>query len=222
MSYLSSGIMEKIKAGEIEVVSNKPDGTLVVRYPENTKVTQPKTVWRMPSHNAGEYGSKLLSSLLPQRKFPFPKSLYAVEDILGFFLRKKPNAKVLDFFAGSGTTAHAVMRLNHQDEGRRQCISVTNNEVAAEEQAALRTRGLRRGDADWEQLGICEYITKPRVEAAITGATPSGRPVDGDYKFIDEFPMSDGLSENAEFFTLTYETPITVSHNHAFARIGQK
>jgi len=72
--------------------------------------------------------------LLPGRKFPFPKSLYAVEDILRLFIQEKSEAIILDFFAGSGTTAHAVMRLNKQDRGRRQCISVTNNEVAADEQ----------------------------------------------------------------------------------------
>jgi len=85
MSYLSSGIMEKVASGEIITEGRKPGGALVVRYPRNTKVTQPKTVWRMPSHNAGEYGSKLLFTLLPGRKFPFPKSLYAVEDALRFF-----------------------------------------------------------------------------------------------------------------------------------------
>jgi adenine-specific DNA-methyltransferase len=139
---------------------------------------------------------------------------------LGFFLRKKPDATVLDFFAGSGTTLHAVMRLNHQDEGRRQCISVTNNEVAADEQVALRKKGLRPGDSDWERWGICEYITKPRVEAAITGKTPSREPIEADYKFLDEFPMAEGFEENAEFFTLTYETPLAVRHNLAFARIA--
>ncbi|WP_197971390.1 site-specific DNA-methyltransferase [Citrifermentans bremense] len=220
MSYLSSGIMEKVDSGEIETVGRKPDGTLIVRYPENTKVTQPKTVWKMPSHNAGEYGSKLLFSLLPQRKFPFPKSLYAVEDVLSFFLSKKLNATVLDFFSGSGTTVHAVMRLNRRDEGRRQCIAVTNNEVAVAEQLLLRTQGKRPGDTEWEELGICEYITKPRVKAAITGLTPDGNPVDGDYKFVDEFPIAEGLEENAEFFTLTYETPVAVSHNLAFERVA--
>lgn len=146
LSYLSSGIMASVESGEIETIGRKHDGTLIVRYPENTKVTQPKTVWKMSSHNAGEYGSKLLAEMLPKRKFPFPKALYAVEDALKFFLSKKPDAIVLDFFAGSGTTAHAVMRLNHQDSGRRQCISVTNNEVASTEQEVLRKKGLRPGD----------------------------------------------------------------------------
>ncbi|WP_396604565.1 DNA methyltransferase [Bradyrhizobium sp. YCK136] len=137
-----------------------------------------------------------------------------------FFVVRKPEATILDFFSGSGTTAHAVMRLNRQDGGRRQCISVTNNEVAADEQAALRKAGFRPGDADWEKWGICDYITKPRIAAAITGKTLEGKNIEGDYKFTDEFPISEGFKENAEFFTLTYETPVAVSHNRAFARIA--
>ena len=125
-----------------------------------------------------------------------------------------------DFFSGSGTTAHAVMRLNKQDGGRRQCISVTNNEVSAEEQKGLRAKGLRPGDPEWEQWGICDYITKPRVTAAITGKAPAGEPIKGKYKFTDEFPMADGFEENAAFFTLTYEAPRQVRRNRAFARVA--
>ncbi len=112
------------------------------------------------------------------------------------------------------------MRLNRQDGGRRQCISVTNNEVAAEEQAALRKADLRPGDPDWEKWGTCDYITKPRIAAAITGKTPDGTDIEGDYKFADEFPMAEGFAENAEFFTLTFETPLAVSHQRAFERIA--
>jgi adenine-specific DNA-methyltransferase len=112
------------------------------------------------------------------------------------------------------------MRLNKQDGGNRQCISITNNEVAADEQKALREKKLRPGDPDWEKWGICDYITKPRVAAAIAGKTPDGKPIKGDYKFTDEFPMADGFAENAEFFTLTYESPVAVSYQTAFARIA--
>lgn len=220
MSYLSSGIMEKVATGEIITKGRSADGTLIVEYPANTKVTQPKTVWRMPSHNAGEYGSKLVTSMLPGRKFPFPKSLYAVEDALRFFIGPKLDAVVVDFFAGSGTTAHAVMRLNKQDGGQRVSISVTNNEVSATEQRALVANGLRPGDHAWEAHGICEYITKPRLEAAITGRTPANDPIVGDYKFYDEFPFSDGIEQNVEFFTLTYESPLRVSSNREFSRVA--
>lgn len=84
----------------------------------------------------------------------------------------------------------------------------------------LRKKTMRPGDPEWEQWGICDYITKPRIQAAITGLTPEGQPIDDDYKFADEFPMNEGFEENAEFFTLTYETPVSVNHNRAFARIA--
>lgn len=137
-----------------------------------------------------------------------------------FFVKDKTRAVILDFFSGSGTTAHAVMRLNRQDGGCRQCISITNNEVAAAEQAALRMNDLRPGDPEWEARGICDYITKPRIAAAVTGKTPSGEPVKGDYRFIDEFPMAEGFEENVEFFTLTYETPWRVARNRDFTAIA--
>jgi len=180
----------------------------------------PTDIWRITSHDAGNSGSRLIDRLLGGRKFPFPKSLYAVEDALRFFVSDKPNAVVLDFFSGSGTTVHAVMRLNKQDGGRRQCISVTNNEVSADEQKKLREQGLRPGDPEWERWGICDYITKPRIRAAITGRTPDGDPIKGDYKFTDEFPMSDGFTANAEFFTLTYEAPRTIAHHKSFEAIA--
>ena len=217
--YLPSGTVDAIQDGRIQVVGRDPDGAVQAIYRERKGVI-PKRVWNMAAHNAENGGSKVLSKLIPNRRFPFPKSLYAVEDALRFFTVEKPEAVILDFFSGSGTTVHAVMRLNKQDGGRRQCISVTNNEVGADEQKALREKGLRPGDAEWEKWGICDYITKPRVQSAVTGKTPDGNLIDGDYKFTDEFPMAEGFGENAEFFTLTYETPVAVSHNRAFAHIA--
>ena len=97
---------------------------------------------------------------------------------------------------------------------------VTNNEVSVEEQRRLRSNGLRPGDEEWESFGICDHITKPRIEAAITGKTPDGELIKSDYKFTDEFPMSEGFAENVEFFTLTYESPLRVSSNREFERIA--
>lgn len=221
ISYLRNAEKERIKRGEIEVIGKDKNGALILKQSETiARVKYPVSVWNQRSHNAGAGGSNVIRAILPGRKFPFPKSLYAVEDALRFFVKNKPNAIILDFFSGSGTTAHAVIRLNKQDSGKRQCISVTNNEVAADEQKALREKGLRPGDVNWEQWGICDYITKPRVQASITGMTPDGQPINGDYKFKDEFPIADGFAENAEFFTLTYETPVAVSYQTAFARIA--
>ncbi len=217
--YLTSGKVGALENGNAHVVGRNPDGSVIARYVDGQKAI-PTTMWMRDSHNAQSHGTKLLSKIIPGRKFPFPKSLYAVEDALRFFVANNKKAIVLDFFSGSGTTAHAVMRLNRQDGGQRQCISVTNNEVGADEQKTLREQGLRPGDDQWEQWGICDYITKPRVQAAINGKTPDNEPLKGDYKFTDEFPMSEGFEENAEFFTLTYETALSVDHNLAFARIA--
>ncbi|NYS61934.1 DNA methyltransferase [Vreelandella salicampi] len=217
--YLPSGTVDAIQEGRIAITGCDADGAVQAVYREKKGVI-PKRVWNMPSHNAENGGSVILSRLLPGRRFPFPKSLYAVEDALRFFVGEKRNAIVLDFFSGSGTTAHAVMRLNRQDGGYRQCISVTNNEVSADEQKYLRKKNLRPGDFEWEALGICDYITKPRVLAAITGRDPEEHPIKGDYKFTDEFPMSEGFEENAEFFTLTYEAKDAVNHNLAYSRIA--
>lgn len=221
ISYLKRGSIQKITAGQVEVVGQHPEtGQVVVDASEYQREFIPGTQWNIASHDATYHGSQLLNRLLGAAKFPFPKSLYAVEDSLRFFVKDKPEAVVLDFFSGSGTTAHALMRLNRQDGGLRQCISVTNNEVSAEEQSRLRKDGLRPGDPDWERLGICDYITKPRIRAAITGKTPAGDPITGDYKFTDDFPMAEGLEENVEFFTLTYEAPMRVQSNREFARIA--
>ncbi len=206
VSILKDGEFGKIERGEFQVIDRNPDGSLVCDdVGTDTVLAVPGSQWHIGSHDATQYGSRMLTdALLPGRKFPFPKSLYAVEDTLRFFVQDNPDAVVLDFFAGSGTTAHAVARLNEQYGGRRQAILVTNNEVSAEEAAALRARGLRPGDRDWEALGIFEHITRPRMTAAITGVTPEGAPIKGDYRFTDLFPMSDGFAENVGFYELVY------------------
>jgi adenine-specific DNA-methyltransferase len=219
--YIRSGDRDRILAGDIIRSGTDEWGYAIYdRVGAASSSRIPKSVWNKLSHDAGKQGSMFLGRMISGRKFPFPKSLYAVEDCLRFFVKNKPSALVIDFFAGSGTTAHAVMRLNKQDGGYRRSILVTNNEVADAEQNVLRRDGLRPGDASWERWGIFEYITKPRIEAAITGCTPDGEPVKGDYKFTDEFPMADGLEENVEFFTLTYEAPLRVASNREFTKVA--
>lgn len=217
--YLKTGAIEDLEAGRAIETGRNPDGSVIARY-EEERAKMPTTQWRDPSHSAEHYGTGLIKALLPGRSFPFPKSLYAVEDCLRLFLSGKPDALVLDFFAGSGTTAHAVMRLNRQDGGRRQSIMVTNNEVSAEEADGLSEAGLAPGDPEWERLGICEHITKPRLWAAVTGETPGGEPVKGSYKFVDEFPIADGFEENLEFFDLVYQDPERVRYGLGFRALA--
>lgn len=219
--YLGKKQRERIERGEILIVGRDDNNIVELEESEEQQILKaPKTIWNRQAHNAGEYGSRLVRAMLPQRVFPYPKSLYAVEDALKTVTKNKRDALIVDFFSGSGTTAHAVMRLNHQDGGHRCSISITNNEVSEDETKKLIKRGLRQGDPDWEALGICRYITKPRVTAAITGKTPEGDSIKGDYKFTDEFPMADGFEENAVFFDLTYEDPDAVELGVAFEEIA--
>lgn len=220
ISYLKSGEQKKVENGLFPVIGHKEDGSVIVDDDEYEARYVPTTQWRISSHDASRNGSCLLRKLLPERKFPFPKSLYAVEDAIRFFIADKPDALVVDFFSGSGTTAHAVMRLNHRDNGRRRSISVTNNEVGVEEAKNLVKAGFRQGDPEWDARGICEYITKPRITTAITGRTPEGEPIRGDYRFTDEFPMADGFDENAVFYDMTYQDPTAVRLGMAFRSVA--
>ena len=81
-----------------------------------------KTVWIDPKYDANEYGTKIVKSLVPNCQFDFPKSLYNVYDCVHAVVAEDKSAVVLDFFAGSGTTAHAVLELNKEDHGNRRFI----------------------------------------------------------------------------------------------------
>ena len=83
-----------------------------------------KTIWDEKKYDANEYGSKIVSSLVPGGGFSFPKSLYTVYDSVYAATAYDKEAIVMDFFSGSGTTAHAVMKLNAEDGGHRKFIMV--------------------------------------------------------------------------------------------------
>ncbi len=217
--YLSTGAFEKIANGEIVVTGRGPMNELIIEFADGAKSAAPRSVWNQVAHDAGSHGTSLLQRLIPGKKFPFPKSLYAVEDALRFFIQRKTNALVLDFFGGSGTTTHAVARLNKQDGGSRRSILITNNEVSADEAEALRQSGFEPGQPDWEVHGIFEQVTRPRIVAAFSGKTPDGHAISGDYKFNDEFPIADGFEENVEFFSVDFLDPDAVARGDAFQAI---
>lgn len=218
--YLKDGERKKVDDEVFATLGRRSDGSVITDASAYTSTFVPTDIWRITSHDAGNAGSRLLERFVPGGRFPFPKSLYAVEDALRFFVADKPNAVIVDYFAGSGTTAHAVMRLNKEDGGSRSTILITNNEVAAEEQRSLRSKHLRPGDLEWEQRGICENITKPRVIAAVRGTLASGTAITGSYGYNRKYAIADGFEENVEFFTLTYEAPLRVASNREFAKIA--
>ena len=203
IQYLRSGTIDDINAGKIRIVGYEADGSIVGQQVE-TKKMLPRTQWNFKTHNARDYGSKILRSIIGGNRFDFPKSLYAVSDSLRYFLYNKPNALVLDFFAGSGTTLHAVNLLNSEDFGHRRCILVTNNEVSAQEAQHLIDKGLQPGDEEWEKLGIARYVTWPRTVCSIKGKDINGNPLRGNYISEREFPMANGFKANAIFFKLGF------------------
>ena len=121
-------LMKLVAAGSILIEETKSGWK--VRIKDRIKMTvKPKTVWDNPLYDAATHGTKLLETILDKpRAFDFPKSVYAVRDALSIALNGKDNAVVLDYFGGSGTTAHAVTLLNKEDDGNRKFIICTNNE----------------------------------------------------------------------------------------------
>ena len=83
-----------------------------------------RTVWTDKKFDANENGTRLLNALVPNAQFSFPKSLWAVYDCIAAATQNDPEAIVLDFFAGSGTTGHALLEMNKNDNGRRRYILV--------------------------------------------------------------------------------------------------
>lgn len=116
-----------------------------------------RTVWQDRLYDASTHGTQIVRAFTGQ-EFPFPKSLYAVYEVLYACTAHRPHALILDFFAGSGTTLHAALLLNAVDNGARRCILVTNNEVDDKTARELNRAGLFQGDPDYERHGIFEEI----------------------------------------------------------------
>ena len=102
-------------------------------------------------------GTKDVTNIFGEKAFAFPKPLSLIKFLLLISNPHFKNLTILDFFAGSGTTLHATMKLNAEDGGHRKCILVTNNEN-----------------------GICENVTYERNKRVIQGyTTPKGEQVAG-------------------------------------------
>ena len=89
-----------------------------------------KTVWTGSQYDANEYGTKLLKNIIPNCPFNYPKSLFTVKECLKAVCVDDKNALILDSFAGSGTTAHAVLDLNKEDGGNRKFILIECEDYA--------------------------------------------------------------------------------------------
>lgn len=145
--------MTEIELNSTDTVCSKMRATL-----ENgdLRMKTAKTLWYKPEYDNGS-SSTFVSSIFSTNNevFSNPKSIHLIKDV--FRVSSDRFSTVLDFFAGSGTTLHAVMQLNKEDGGKRQCILVTNNEN-----------------------NICRDVTYERNKRVIEGyTTPKGVQVEG-------------------------------------------
>jgi len=168
--------------------------------------------------DASTYGSELLTEILGKTgSFSYPKSLYAVTECLIAASGLRPNALVLDFFAGSGTALHATALLNAEDGGNRRCILVTNNEVNEKIVNELSEQGIFAGQPEFEKFGICEAVTWPRNKNAINGKRDDGTELSGAY--LNGREMKEGFEENIEYFRLDFLDPHEVAYGEKFEAI---
>jgi adenine specific DNA methylase Mod len=163
----------------------------------------PQSIWLDSKYSASEYGTQILDTILGKREaFPYPKSPYAVLDCIKIATNNE-SAFILDFFAGSGTTVQAVIELNKQEGGRRQCIVCTNNENK-----------------------ICEEITYPRIEKVINGYPFKGKENELLYEkkiTVTNFRKANDILAEIEFIKLekekecnNFETQIEDNHIKLF------
>ena len=242
---LKDGEYAKIQNEEFQKIGNGINNEIIVADNDTDYVlATPGDIWKVASHDATQYGSRYLGNIFGSKRFTFPKSLYAVRDCIYFFTADKPDALIVDFFAGSGTTLHAVNLLNAEDNGRRRCIMVTNNEVSNDEAQSLSAQGHHPGDQEWDKYGIARYVTWPRVKCSIKGRDIEGKPLSGNYgvdveryvpdensrgkyvkKKIPAYPiiaqmkMEDGFLANAAFFKLSFLDKTAVALGRQFREL---
>ena len=148
---------QSIEGIEDELICQNIKGELVIL--RDKRDYRWKTVWTDPKYNANVYGTQLVNKLIG-KTFPFPKSLYAVEDCIRACVHPKDGI-ILDFFAGSGTTGHAVLLLNKEDGGQRRFILCTNNENdIAEKICYPRIKKVIEGHKDFPEITNIPSVLK--------------------------------------------------------------
>ena len=132
--------LKHVNDNEIKIEQNRSGQWKVKIIDKIKKGTRPKSVWTDSKYDASSHGTKLLKNIFEgQKVFSYPKSIHAVRDVIEIFTEKEGNDIILDFFSGSGTTAHAVLELNKKDSSNHQFILV-------------------------EQMDYVKSVTVPRVE----------------------------------------------------------
>ena len=120
--------LEHLEKNEINFKQNK-DGQWKVQLIDRIKPgTRPKSVWRESKYDSSAHGTKLLKNMFGESSFSFPKSIHAVYDVLYINTLSKEQSWIVDYFAGSGTTGHAVLKLNKDEGGKRKFMLVEHGD----------------------------------------------------------------------------------------------
>lgn len=125
IQYLPDGVIKKIESGKLEVIGHEENAP-TLRFGKNETVgSEIPTIWTEKDFFTTK-GSSYVRSLFGDKRFPYPKPLEFIVEILR--ASTDENSIILDFFAGSGTTGESTMLLNRATEGNRRFILCTNNE----------------------------------------------------------------------------------------------
>jgi adenine-specific DNA-methyltransferase len=178
IQYLSAGIISKVENGILEVTKPQDENQTIEIHNYFIEGIDIPSILTNKNYFTTK-GTQQIQDIFGFRAFQYPKPFELIAAIIGACSNK--NSLIVDFFAGSGTTLHAVNLLNAEDGGSRQCILVTNNEVSEQEAKSLRQESHAPGDAEWEKHGICRSVTWPRTEYSILGRRGDGSFLEGDY-----------------------------------------
>ena len=200
IQYLPAGVIEKIKRQELLILGKEPDSPTLILGENTTVGNDIPTIWSEKDFYTSK-GSSSIKEIFHDDRFPYPKSIEYIKEILRGTTSQC--SLIVDFFAGTGTTAIATCLLNVEDNGHRRCILVTNNEVSDKEEKLLKKQGYKPTDKEWQRLGIARYVTWPRTVCSIEGHDVNGQPLKGKYLGSNR-PMADGFAANAAFFRLGF------------------
>jgi adenine-specific DNA-methyltransferase len=157
----------------IELVENKKlicsgNDTIYQLLESHEKRTAFFSVLKDKRYNASTYGANLLKGIMGEIRFSYPKSLYTVEDAL--FSIENDAALVIDYFAGSATTGHAVLELNRLDDGSRKYILVEmgeyfNTVTKPRMQKVIYAREWKDGKPTARDTGVSHIMKYFRLES---------------------------------------------------------
>ncbi len=163
---------------------------------------KPRTVWIGQKYDASTFGSKVVNRLTGN-SFPFPKSIFTTKDCIECVVKERKNAIILDYFAGSGTTGHAVMILNKEDDGNRIFILCTNNENGiAEEVCYPRIKKIIEGHKDYPDItkipANLSYFKTELIDIGHISHVPDEQKIELTYKAGDMIALKEETLEELE------------------------